>query len=69
MFLTMAEKKSYHIFNLYLKIVRPKHIAGVTTNDNKNTTETSSCKQDLKNPIQKNPEIFIHLDVYLDPIH
>ena len=44
MFLTMAEKKSYHIFNLYLKIVRPKHIAGVTTNDNKNTTETSSCK-------------------------
>ena len=53
MFLTMAEKKSYHIFNLYLKIVRPKHIAGVTTNDNKNTTETSSCKQDLKNPIQK----------------
>ena len=44
MFLTMAEKKSYYIFNLYLKIVRPKHIAGVTTNDNKNTTETSSCK-------------------------
>ena len=44
MFLTMAEKKSYHIFNLYLKIVRSKHIAGVTTNDNKNTTETSSCK-------------------------
>ena len=35
MFLTMAEKKSNHIFNLYLKIVRPKHIAGVTTNDNK----------------------------------
>ena len=35
MFLTMAEKKSYYIFNLYLKIVRPKHIAGVTTNDNK----------------------------------